>query len=367
MKWKADINITDKNGWSVIDYAVMFGEYNTVELLIKYGANINKKDKLLGNTPFLKAIKNFASIDPNNDSIKLLELLSKNGSNINEVNNYGATALMIAVDHRKIKIIEFLLNNNISINTQDNKGNSALFYAVISGIYDIIELLIKHNADLNIKNNEGKDIIALVNEGRYSISEKEKIIKLINEKGYKVANNDIAKEIKKDDIEEKNKVSIEIKVDETKKSLEDSKEEISYAERLLIDKYDISHSEFEKFLKNYNIKANMAYSKIVKIKDLYMCNESFREWFERLIEEVEKKYGKTLINKGINAKEELKKIINEEKKLKKDIDNYNLNFEYEEKLAIQLKELDAMKKKLSSVKKQKKDVMGIIKYCGNRF
>lgn len=50
-------------------------------------------------------------------------------------------------------------------------------------------------------------------------------------------------------------------------------------------------------------------------------------------------------------------------RIKEDIDNYNIDFKDEKKFEIQFKELECMKKKLSSIKKQKKDLIGIIKYC----
>ena len=120
-------------------------------------------DNSFGNTP-LHAATRIGAID-------IVQLLTKNGSNINAVNNRGSTALhfcsflssadkenMNGEDIRKnwpsnnyLKIAVFLIANGIDIDKPDLNGYTALHVAAQRGCMDIVRLLVDSSARLDIK------------------------------------------------------------------------------------------------------------------------------------------------------------------------------------------------------------------------
>ena len=89
-------------------------------------------------------------------SMKILEILTKKGSDVNASDNEGMTPLMWAILGNKEERAAFLLMNGANVNAQDKKGNSPLFRALLSRNILIIKLLLKNGADANHKNNENE-------------------------------------------------------------------------------------------------------------------------------------------------------------------------------------------------------------------
>ncbi len=54
-RFRIDDSIDKKYGLNSLQYASMINQYTVIELLLMYGANINKKDKY-GNTPLIFAV-----------------------------------------------------------------------------------------------------------------------------------------------------------------------------------------------------------------------------------------------------------------------------------------------------------------------
>lgn len=50
LNWFQDVNVTDNFGWSLVHSAAYHGRLGCLQLLIKWGANIDEVDKA-GNTP----------------------------------------------------------------------------------------------------------------------------------------------------------------------------------------------------------------------------------------------------------------------------------------------------------------------------
>ena len=95
----------------------------------------------------------------NRDS-EFIKVLLKNGADANKKNKEGLTPLILyilsdAVDRTPI---EALIKYGAKINEQDNDGNTALHYACMHDCpTSIIKCLIENGADKNIKNNVGKE------------------------------------------------------------------------------------------------------------------------------------------------------------------------------------------------------------------
>lgn len=139
-----DINIQDKDGDTALHIAIFLSNYDACNILIKNKANIFIKDKW-GQTPLHRICFSLK----NKDMIKIIDLICKNQSIINENNNifnsidkFNNTPLHL--------VIKYIIKNNISLD---------------KNIFTIIQKLISVT-NINLINNDGlsgKDLINLLN------------------------------------------------------------------------------------------------------------------------------------------------------------------------------------------------------------
>jgi ankyrin repeat protein len=84
-------------------------------------------------------------------SIQELDLLLKEGRDINGKDNYGNTALIVASNEGIVNICKFLLEHGANANaSNDYDGRTALIVAAMRGYKPICELLIAHGANVNL-------------------------------------------------------------------------------------------------------------------------------------------------------------------------------------------------------------------------
>jgi len=122
---------------------------------------IHKKDSEiveLKNDPYYirAASPIFIACDVGNSNI--VELLLKNGANINDKNECGLTLLMKASLNNHTNVIELLLSKSVDIYEQDIYGPSAILCAALHSQKDAIQLLMANGASIydklgNIGNN----------------------------------------------------------------------------------------------------------------------------------------------------------------------------------------------------------------------
>ncbi|NXN85884.1 AN34C protein, partial [Bombycilla garrulus] len=96
--------------------------------------------------------------------LRLTRLLLEGGAYINESNEKGETALMVAcitthVDQQSIhkaKMVKYLLDNRADPNIQDKSGKTALMHACIRGAGgDVVSLLLDSGADPSLEDHSG--------------------------------------------------------------------------------------------------------------------------------------------------------------------------------------------------------------------
>ncbi|NWW69415.1 AN34C protein, partial [Ifrita kowaldi] len=96
--------------------------------------------------------------------LRLTRLLLEGGAYINESNEKGETALMVAcitthVDQQSIhkaKMVKYLLDNRADPNIQDKSGKTALMHACIRGAGgDVVSLLLESGADPSLEDHSG--------------------------------------------------------------------------------------------------------------------------------------------------------------------------------------------------------------------
>lgn len=149
-----DINKRDSNGNSLLYYAILKQDFDTIEYLVNNGANVN--------------YKNNAGISPLNLAIskgyKTLNVILSNNNNLsssmpNDTNENPYTSIIKLPEYtikEKEDIIQKLINNGYKINSIDKDEKSPLVYAIQMRLLSIVKLLVENGADINflIKNND---------------------------------------------------------------------------------------------------------------------------------------------------------------------------------------------------------------------
>ncbi len=189
----ANANAKDKYGWTVLMATTCCGNAEIVEALLEAGADIPedtseystnmqailkrerqaRKDKQLADS----SIKNLEQEDgagaggteknqkmlndqlieaTENDNTEIIEVLLKEGADINATNEDGQTALVIAAEKGHIETVQVLLTTpGINIDAANNKdGSTALMFAAQNGHTNIVNTLIDKGADVNAANNK---------------------------------------------------------------------------------------------------------------------------------------------------------------------------------------------------------------------
>jgi len=160
-----DINELDYNGYSLLHYAILKDDLDTVTRLIKIGANINfvKDGFSRGNAPIDIAI------DIKNKEI-LSILLNEKQLLLNEPNEWGEIPLMTIIEsnnyliNEKVIIIKNLIQLGSNVNFIDRRFNSPLIYAIQEESMTLTKLLIDYGADVNIINKDGHSPLEYANQ-----------------------------------------------------------------------------------------------------------------------------------------------------------------------------------------------------------
>lgn len=80
-------------------------------------------------------------------SLKAVMLLIEYGIDINRQNRMGRTPLILSTIKSNISICKVLIENKCEMNVQDMYGNTALHYACIHGWYNIAKILLTYGAN----------------------------------------------------------------------------------------------------------------------------------------------------------------------------------------------------------------------------
>lgn len=145
---KAEPSSIDKQGYSVLFYAVKHNEFDLVkQLLIISTSDINK--------PFPKGMSPLM-LAAGNGYTELSDFLIKQGAKIEAKDNFDRTALMYAVRYGHFSIVDNLLKRGAKLNSQNKQGLTALMLAASIGQRTSFNLLIQHKPNLSLVDEQGR-------------------------------------------------------------------------------------------------------------------------------------------------------------------------------------------------------------------
>ena len=187
-----DVNRKNCYGVTPLHVAAALNNSAVCEMLLRYNADVNSTTNL-GYTPFQYAIKYgcpkacrwlFIEIQANFRGREVFHF--NQNLNINWQNNYGETALHLAIDSRNAivmqseerwpfnvtsdrytRIVKFLLLAGADVNKQNHNGDTPLHIAASHEMEYIVKLLLDSNADIYLRNKRNKTAMDLTKNNLY--------------------------------------------------------------------------------------------------------------------------------------------------------------------------------------------------------
>ena len=169
----ANLQIKSKSEQTALHHAVSYKKLDVVKLLIKSGADIEAKDEKQM-TPL-----HYAAIVGNT---RITKFLLESGAELNALSHNGSTALHCAASWDKVGVVKLLIKH-MDINTP-NSAYTPLHQAVSYGFLRTIECLIQNGADVNAKG--GPDFTTPLNGSIYAETNVFQMVKILVRNGANV-------------------------------------------------------------------------------------------------------------------------------------------------------------------------------------
>ena len=77
--------------------------------------------------------------------------LIRNGHNLDSLDRYGQTAIMLAAVHGRCDLVDLLIQHDANLNITAKHGLSALMLAIVNGHTDVAEALVEAGADPHLQ------------------------------------------------------------------------------------------------------------------------------------------------------------------------------------------------------------------------
>ena len=88
-------------------------------------------------------------------NMKLATQAIEQGADIDRIDQYGDTALLIACENSHEEVAEFLIEKGANIEARNNHSSTVIMRAAMKGEADVVSLLIKKGANVNAVNKAG--------------------------------------------------------------------------------------------------------------------------------------------------------------------------------------------------------------------
>ena len=125
-----------------------------VDLLLEFGANINKQNSL-GNTALYLAAENVNPLEravplgqDTTEDLSLVQLLVDQGAEINLGDNDGVTPIMIATIKGHTEVVRFLMQGGASLVERDVKDHTILHFAAMNNRQEVLSVMAAYNEEL---------------------------------------------------------------------------------------------------------------------------------------------------------------------------------------------------------------------------
>ena len=127
---KANVNLKNINGDTVLIYAAACRDADVINLLLKSGANVMAQNKH-GETALHAAAMT--------GNVKAIKPLKDSGVDLDAQNKYGGTALMYALGQGKNEFAKQLIAVGAKVDIKDHNGKTALDICTDSEMRKLIE------------------------------------------------------------------------------------------------------------------------------------------------------------------------------------------------------------------------------------
>lgn len=189
----ANLNLRDENGNTALYTALIGNHLKMAKKLIKAGADVNAPSAENGKTPLIIATSRANQIKDEVENImqqtkkneiteafnlnlqkqvkhqmniarKILLMLINNGADVNQETPLGTPLMNACTNSWNIDIIDILLKEGAQVNQRDRNGRTALFYGELFGGNKISTKLLSVGADIDIKDINGKTYLEVTKE-----------------------------------------------------------------------------------------------------------------------------------------------------------------------------------------------------------
>lgn len=134
-EFNIDVNVrSHKSEASPLHLAAAQGHYDTIELLLSCGADVNARTSY-GRTPLERAARY--------GHAAVVQLLLFRGASVNSTTEGGETPLLMAAGNNHKKVVKILLHHDADV-TAASAGFTALRIATLQGYTEIVQLLHRH-------------------------------------------------------------------------------------------------------------------------------------------------------------------------------------------------------------------------------
>ncbi|SLM37407.1 P-loop containing nucleoside triphosphate hydrolase [Lasallia pustulata] len=159
LKNGADVNAQGGYYGNALQAASLDGHESVVQLLLKNKADVNAQDGFYGNALQAASLDGHESVGgyygnalqaaslDGHESV--VQLLLKNGADVNAQGGYYGNALQAASLDGHESVVQLLLKNKADVNAQDGFYGNALQAASLDGHESVVQLLLKNKADVN--------------------------------------------------------------------------------------------------------------------------------------------------------------------------------------------------------------------------
>ncbi|KAF7883761.1 hypothetical protein EAF00_011073 [Botryotinia globosa] len=176
---------------ALIHWAAVFSEPSIINLLLEYGAKVDKKIPIIGGTALhlssrygreenveclLDASADYSQLDINNNmaihhaamtgKLETLKVLYRRGSHryINEANSYLNTPLHLASILDNANVVKWLLEQGAAINQPGTGGDTPLHLATSRGHVENVRELLNNGADVHKRNDVSYSAILVASQ-----------------------------------------------------------------------------------------------------------------------------------------------------------------------------------------------------------